>query len=64
MSKDGSIWIRPLSCAVSVGAAVIVGDLIREGSMSYAHAAGIVVASVVMVCVLWGGAALWQKSQW
>jgi hypothetical protein len=63
MSKNASVWIRPLSCAVTVSAAVIAGDLIREGSMSYAHAAGVVLATVAVVCVLWGGAALWQRSK-
>jgi|HubBroStandDraft_2_1064218.scaffolds.fasta_scaffold10323_7 hypothetical protein len=63
MNKSASSWVRPVSCAVSVSAAVIAGDLIREGSMSYAHAVGIVLISVVAVCALWGGAALWQKTK-
>ena len=56
-------WPRVLSSIVGVTVAVVVGDLIREGTMSYSHALHIVAESIVVAAILWGGAALWQKSK-
>jgi hypothetical protein len=54
-------WLRPASSIVSISAAVIATEFIFTGSMSYAHAANIVLIAVACVGVLWGGAALWQQ---
>lgn len=56
-------WPRVLSSIVGVSAAIIVGDLTREGSVSYGHALGIVGITTVVTVVLWSGAGLWQRSK-
>ena len=49
-------WQRMFSSIVGVSAAVIGGDLIREGTMSYGHALGIVgVTTLVAVVLGWCG---------
>lgn len=56
-------WVRVLSSIVGVSAAITVGDLIREGTMSYGHALGIIGITALVTVVIWGGAGLWGKSK-
>jgi hypothetical protein len=46
-------WLRVLSSIVGVSGAVIVGDLIREGTMSYDHALSILGIGTLITIVLW-----------
>jgi hypothetical protein len=43
---------------ISVSAGVVVGNLIRDGSVSCGETVGVVFVTTLMVVVLWGGAAL------
>jgi hypothetical protein len=54
-------WARALSSVVSISAALILGDFIREGTMSYGHALSIVRITILMAVVLWGGVWLWEE---
>jgi ABC-type uncharacterized transport system permease subunit len=55
-------WPRVLSSIVGISAAVIVGDLIREGTMSYGHALGMLGITTLVTVVIWGGMGLWERS--
>lgn len=54
-------WLRVISSIVGVSAAIIAGDLIGEGTMTYGHALGILgIYDAGGACPL-GGAGLWQR---
>ena len=54
-------YARPLSIMISVSAAIIIGNVIREGSVSFGQALGIVLAITVLVCIFWLGEQLLRK---
>ena len=56
-------WRKVLSSIVGISAAIAIGDLIREGTISFPHVLGILSATTVIAGLFWGGMTLWQKAR-
>jgi hypothetical protein len=56
-------YARPLAILVSVSAGLIVGNLIREGSVSYGQSLGLIVITAVLVGAFWLGEQLLRRER-